>query len=1742
MEIIPGYQHIRNIHEDFKTIVFLAEDLNGKKFVIKTHNKEYISIEETSNLKHEFLVIQDLDIPGIVHNYKYIRSNKNVFLIKEYFDSISLKEYLSKNKIDIFSRLEISIQLADIVSHLHEQNIIHKDINPANILINTKTKEIKLTDFSIASFLTQEKLELSSSYRLEGTPAYMSPEQTGRINRNLDYRSDLYSIGITLYELFTGELPFLSHDLSELIYCHISKLPKTPIKVNEDLPLIISKIITKLLSKNAEDRYQSSKGLKFDLNKSLKYLRSSNKDLNFTVGDIDQSSIFLLPQKLYGRNKELSILLEGLRKVSLGNSQVVFLRGISGTGKTTLVRELYQPIIEKRGFFIQGKFQQYKRDIPYQGIIQAFKSLIKILLIEHSDDLDLWKSKLLSEVGSNIQILIDYIPELELIIGTQPKPSELRAVEAQNRFIRAFCEFIRVFSNINHPLVVFIDDLQWADSSSLNLIQEIITNGKLDYFFFITAYRSDDKSSENFLGYTINQIKKRCNTLNILDIELLKLEDTKLLVSETLNCDINHSSELAELLFRISIGNPLFLSQLLYSLYANNQIYFNFDNAQWEWAIETLKSENISDKDIVDLFSAKIIKLPEKAQEVIKLASCIGSHFDLKTLSKIYGDIPSNTASILWPALQSEIVIPINQTYKLPVAFEDDKTVEQFATAATISYQFLHDRVQQAAYNLIPESDKHLFHQKIGDILLNKFEYKDIEDHIFDIVNQWNKCKYNIKYSSKRIELAKLNLVAGRKAKSAIAYISSIKYLEVGLYLLDDKDWDDNYELIFDLNLELLEAEYFNINPVKTEELSLEIQKNAKSLLDLIKVYELQVPYYFTQNNPKKSVFLALEILKSLGVEFPIYLNKISLIIELTKIRIYQGKRKIEDLVDLPLMTDPYKVAAMKILMSVVPASYVSKPELYPFVITQMVLISLKYGNISISSFAYNNLGVIYSGLLQNYKTGYRLGKLALDIQNRFNADYMKSKNYLVFNNFIRHWQEPLKKSMEGLLEGIQFGFQTGDIENSCHCAAFYISQLFFSGEQLDLVNEKQLSMLEMMMQYGQELDAKHTKLWLQVVCNLTEDSDDFTSINGDYFRESIDLEKLVNSGSYLIVFPFYIARLFLLCIYGNTSDAYGIIVESLRYKSSGIGLIYSSMFSFYSSLSLTMNFDSMSQIKNRKIHKIISSSLGELKKLSSECKEIYLNKYMLLKAEVSRLSEEVDQTLIFYNKAIYYSGQHGFIQEKALACERAATYSESIDMIQLKTFFIQEAYYAYLEWGASAKVKLLLNKYPFLDKKFKDSFYENCSIDLSAVSSLSSSLEDLDIASAIKASQAISSEIALDSLIKKLMQVLLESAGAQSGILVLIRHKKLCVEAVAKASNILNILRPSALLEEYSDAPSNVFGFVQLTHEKIVVNNSSNKHQFVNDSYIQKNKPKSFLCMPILNQMNLIGMVYLENNISFDAFRFDRLELLNLLCSQAAISLNNSFLFTDLQISKAREQAEREINELKSRFISMTSHEFRTPLTAILGTTELIKHYGQGWDTEKQHSYLDRIQRNVKHMTGLLDDVLVLSKADVGKTEFNPVSIDLTVFCSSLVEEFQLNTKRGQKIEYVLEGKQTTCFSDEKILRQILSNLLSNAIKYSPESSIVCFTVTFSNDEVIFLIKDQGIGIPESDQPHLFESFQRATNVGQIQGTGLGLAIVKKSVELHQGTITFESTASQGTTFIVRLPITAESLGIESH
>lgn len=1735
----PGYSLQEEIYIGAKTVVFRALRESDKKFVIlKTVQAEYPSINEISQLRYEYQVSHSIDYSGIVRTYSLEIYKNNIGIVKEDFNAITLKEFFQTNGISISCFLEVAIQLADILAHLHQLNIIHKDVNPSNILINAETTQVKITDFSIASQLQTETYQRSSYALLEGTPAYISPEQTGRMNRALDYRTDLYSLGVTFYEFLVGHLPFQTSDLLELIHQHISEYPVPPDRLSSKVPTAISNIVMKLMAKNAEERYQNALGLKADLDHCLNQLTSRDYIPSFSLGKLDYNSQFLIPQKLYGRATEVSKLLSAFERVSNGNTELVLVSGYSGIGKTSIVNEIHKPILQKRGFFVRGKFEQFQRNIPYFAFLQGFREFAKYLLSEPPEIIDSWRTRLLSSLGKNGQIIIDQIPEIELIIGSQPQVPGLGTIEAQNRFNQIFQSFIRVFSQPEHPLVVFLDDLQWADFASLKFIERVFSDPNNHHLLLIGAYRDNEVNAIHPLAQLISNTNGKNIKSTSVHLEPLKFNAVHQLVSETFHSDSDKSILLSELVYHKSGGNPFYLNQLLLALYREKCVYFDYQEEKWAWNIQRIQSVKVSDFSIIDLIVKSIVDLPIETQSILKFAACIGNHFNLNTLSIISKNSMHHTAAKLWYALQKGLVLPLDRNYKIPlVSIDGNNELEE-----NISYQFLHDRVQQSVYSLIPpEKRKHL-HLNIGETLLNKrTEIERYGDNdIFDIVNQMNFGIDLLFKQSQRTQLAYLNQSAGEKAKLSAAYEAAKQYYDLCLKLLPKSTWQDNYDFTMSVHLAALELAYLNIDFDGASFLLKTILSVAKKQEDIVQAYEFQIPYYFTQNQPTKAINTALKALKMLGIALPSKPNELNILIGILRVKIFQRNIKINDLVNLQIMNNSRYLLAMRILMAVIPATFVANPKLFPVAISKMVELSLRYGNSQYSIFAYNSYGTLQCGPLQNFDAGYNYSILALDLLKKYNAVGFSAKAYMVFNVFNRLWTDHINKSVKSLPKGIAMGLEYGDLEYALHCASFCGIYIFLSGSVLDTVREKQKQYSDFLSTNKQEFQLYHSNIWRQVAENLVNTESINHKLTGSFFNVKKDSPILLSSNNELCIVACYLASSMLAYIFNEFETALVFSNYTNNHISGVPGLIYIAIHYFYMSLSILHQYQNLEKGKQKSTLKKLNKLISKLEIWSLSCPENFLHKYQLVKAEYAKVVSRHSEAMDFYDLAISSASKSGYIQEGAIANERAAEFYFEIGRTKVAQVYLTDAYYAYAKWGAIAKVRQLQEKYPDIFSRLQKSSQTTCSIQTTESSATTTGLIDLDLASVLKVSQAISEEIILDQLLEKLMQVLMQSAGAQSIFLILERNDNFVIEASARKDQ--KSIRQSIPVATSEQVPYSVINYVARTLDPVFLGNAALASNFANDPYIQSQQTKSLLCLPMINQGHLIGMVYLENDLAYDAFRGDHLEVLRLLCAQAAISLENAYLYEDLQQSQAREQAEREINELKSRFISMTSHEFRTPLTAILGTTELIKHYGQGWDTKKQHTYLDRIQKNVKHMTGLLDDVLVLSKADVGKIEFNPQPIDLVAFCNSLVEEFQLNTKRDQRVEFEVHGNPPNSLADEKILRQILSNLLSNAIKYSPENTVVQFNVNFSDDEATFCIQDQGIGIPEADQKHLFESFHRATNVGQIQGTGLGLAIVKKSVELHQGTIAFESVAEQGTTFIIKLPISAKALGIESN
>ena len=916
---LSGYEITEQLYAGHRTLVYRGvRHQDQVSVVIKLLRNEFPSFNELVQFRNQYAIAKTLNSPNIITTYSLEPYNNSYALIMEDFGGVSLKEWAIKTRIELSLQdfLRIVISLSETLNTLHINKIIHKDLKPANILVNPDTKEVKLIDFSIASLLPRESIAIQNVNNLEGTLAYLSPEQTGRMNRGIDYRSDFYSFGITLYELLTKKLPFVANDPMELVHCHLAKSPIPVHELDTEIPLALSAIISKLMAKNAEDRYQTALGLKHDLERCLDQLQGTGTIEIFPLGERDMSDRFLIPEKLYGREQEVSKILNAFERVSQGGVEMMLVAGSSGIGKTAVVNEVHKPITRQRGYFIKGKYEQFQRNIPFSAFVQAFRDLMTKLLSESDVQLQNWKDKILQALGENGQILIEVIPELVSIIGQQPLVPELSGNAAQNRFNQLMQKFVNVFTSVEHPLVIFLDDLQWADLASLKLLQLLMKDS--EHLLVIGAYRDNEVSSTHPFTMTVEDLLKTGAVINTVTLKPLTENDLNQLVADTLNCDRSKSQILTELIFQKTKGNPFFATQFLKTLYEGGQIFFDAAKRYWQCDITQTKALAIAD-DVVEFMSLQLQKLPTETQEILKLAACIGAQFDLQTLALISGLSSKNTANALWSAIQEELVIPITDVYKF---FPELDCQTDCLADINATYRFLHDRVQQASYSLILDNQRHIIHLKIGQLLRQQHPLEQNDSHIFEIVNQLNLGAFCIEQNLELNELAQLNLKAGCKAKLSTAYGSASEYFRDGLKALGHDCWKTSYALSVQLYQELAEVEYLKANFVLALDVSKVVIEEAKTLLDKIRSYELTVQVYISLDKQVEAIETGLTTLALLGV---------NLVPEEADHQPYLERLpSVESLAQYPTTTDPVILAALRILMAITPPIHHVKPHLFP--------------------------------------------------------------------------------------------------------------------------------------------------------------------------------------------------------------------------------------------------------------------------------------------------------------------------------------------------------------------------------------------------------------------------------------------------------------------------------------------------------------------------------------------------------------------------------------------------------------------------------------------------------------------------------------------------------------------------------------------------------------------------------------------------------------------------------------------
>ncbi|MEG4147005.1 AAA family ATPase [Microcoleus sp. Pol12B5] len=1820
--IFRGYQINEQIYAGNRTLVYRGRRSSDQQpVVIKLLRNDFPRFNELVHFRNQYVIAKNLEIPGTVKAYSLEIYNNHYGLVMEDFGGISLSSYLASlvfasneplKGLPINEFLPIAIQIANSLDGLYRHHIIHKDLKPANILINPASKQVKLIDFSIASLLPRQTQEIQNPNLLEGTLPYISPEQTGRMNRGIDYRTDFYSLGVTFYELLTRQLPFQSEDPIELVHCHLAKQPIPLHHLNKSVPLVLSEIVSKLMAKNAEDRYQSAIGLKFDLENCLYQWQKTGEIASFKLGQRDLCDRFIIPEKLYGRENEVFSLLAAFDRVSAGSAEMILVAGFSGIGKTAVVNEVHKPIVAARGYFIKGKFDQLERSQPFSAFVQAFRDLMNQLLSETDAKVEQWKTQILAALGENAQVIVEVIPELERIIGEQPPAPELSGSAVQNRFNRLLENFIQLFTTEEHPLVIFLDDLQWADSASLKLIQLLTSDRSRRYLLLIGAYRDNEVSPVHPLVVTLSEIQQTGATVNTITLAPLDCFNLNCLIADTLVCSKALAMPLTELVYQKTQGNPFFSTQFLKSLHEDGIIEFNLEARYWQGDIALVRTLALTD-DVVAFMAIQLRKLPIRTQEVLKLAACIGNQFDLATLAIVDENLPTETATALWKALQEGLILPVSDVYKFYQQCSKDLAEpagrEESANLLTSNeqlakYKFLHDRVQQAAYSLIPEDQKRSTHLKIGQLLFKQTSEVEREERVFEMVNHLNRAIKLVSDPVQRQKYAQLNLIAGRKAKAATAYAAAFECLSKGIELLATDCWDSQYQLTLNLYEEAVEAAFLSGEFEQMDQWVQIVLQQAQTSLDTVKVYTVRIQSYIAQNNLPLAEKTALIVLKQLGVEFPDNPSpeKVQQTQEETKRKF--ASHRLEELINLPKMTDSYYLAALRILGTVVSASYQSASKLFPLIVCKPIELSLTYGNAPTSAFSYAWYGLIHAGTGGDIDIGYQSGEVALGLLNHLKSKELKTKTYNLVYGYVRHWKRYPEDSLPFLLEAHQIALEAGELEYAAYGLYNYTALSFSMGRDLAEMERETETFERAIHQIRQGNALSFVKIFRQAVLNLRGKTDNPCRLVGEAYDEDIMIpQHQANKVQYAIC-SVYLNKLILGYLFENSQQALENAVLAEQYSDAlTAGLQYSLIY-FYGSLTYLGVYAEADAETQAALLKKVAVNQAKSQRWAEYAPMNHLHKFYLVEAERHRVLGQQVEAMDFYDRAIALAKENKYLNEEALANELAAKFYLQWGKEKIAQLYLIDAYYAYSRWGAKAKIDDIEQRYsqllaPILQHHQVRLFevvttsHDTSSSSKNQTIAGSTSTAVIDLPTVIKAYQVLSSEIKLEQLLTTLMEVALQNAGAQTGVLILKEEENWKI-AVHCSDSQGCILQETIGIEESESIPQTVINYVKRSTETLVFDDIKTELIFTSDPYIKQHQPKSILCTPIIHQGKMMAILYLENNLTTGAFTGDRVALLNILCSQAAISLENARLYQQSQQLYQQSQdyaqkLEQSIQNLKQmqlqlvqgekmsalgNLVAGVAHEINNPVGFIAGNLQPAQEYvgdlfnlidlyqenfpNPGGDIETEIKDMDleylredlpkligSMKEGVERIRNISTSLRTFSRADSDR----PVAFNIHDGLESTLLILKHRLKASEfrpAIEVVREYGNLPlikCFPGQ--LNQVFMNVLANAIdaleelnkgrsfseiKNLPNQITVQTALSEDNNQVLIRIKDNGVGMSAEVQENIFNHLFTTKPVGQ--GTGLGLSIAHQIVvEKHGGTLFVNSSLGQGSEFVISIP-----------
>lgn len=1516
---IADFSLIEKLHEGSQSIVYRAYNHRDSiPVIIKVlrtfdSNLKAISWQREAliaRFSQEYEITQLVEGDGIVKCLGLKCSSNDAFMVLEDFGGISLDRILPDSGLPLIESVELAIQVVNILGRVHGMRVIHKDINPSNLVYNRATQLVKLIDFGIASRFGQVSLADTSARKLEGTLAYLSPEQTGRTNHPIDYRSDFYSLGVTLYEILTGRTPFIGYEPLEIIHAHLAQAPLPLHQVRPDVPEALSGIVLKLLSKIPEERYQSSHGLKQDLQRCLELLKATGSVATFQPGLGDFSESLHFSQKLYGRETEIKTLIASFERVRLaGRSESVLVAGYSGIGKTALVNELRQYVLLQGGCFISGKFDQFRRNIPYSALTEAIGQRLRQILNQPEQILAQWKTALGEVVGDYGQLLNDVIPELALIIKPQPPLAALPPSEFETRFSSLMRRLVRSLASADSPLVIFLDDLQWADLPSIALLKLLQTDPQSSYILLLGTYRSHEVDISHPLRLMLDEMSQLGEAPTILNLTPLQLQDTRSFLSECLRRKPEEVSNLATLCQEKTQGNPFFLRQFIESLCETRLLQLNLDTGEWFWLIDEIRNRNLTD-DVAKFIAQRLETLKLKTRELLSLSAFLGSRFDLLPLTTLSELSALEVEGCLNEAVESGFIQRIEKS-AIPQSTKDDPIDSLY----NFTLYFIHDYVQQAAYSLIPCDEAKLVHLRIARMLVAQVKSDELDEQIFDLVNHYRQALELVKDTKECFAIARYALAAGIRAKQSAAFQLSLNFMDTGIKLLEENAWETNYEFTLSLYREAAEAAYLATNFERMEALISVVLANARTLLDQVLVHEMKINALMAMKQLTEAIDYAINILSLLKVHLPRNPHKLHVLWGLLSTKAVLWGRKIDDLVALPIATDVTILATARILISILSAAYYAKPDLIPLLIFNLISITIKYGIGSESSYAFTVWGLLLCSI-GDINSGYSFGKMALRLNNRVQVRRLQDRSIHVFNYHIRFWKEHYRFCQQDLLQIYNFILDGGDLEFASYAAHAHCAISYYLGDELQQLASKMTDFSKVIRRLGHEPSLHTHEIHRQLVLNLAGLSENPDQMCGDAFNENTMIPRLLAENDVSNLFVFYSKKLILNTLLGNYAEAAQAAVENKKYLEGAKSTIYLPCYYLFDALAHTALYDIKPVNEQRYICRRVKRDRKKLKVWAELAPMNHHHHLALLDAEIARIEGRELAAMQFYEIAITAARQQGYINDEALANELTARYYLSRGNERIASVYLMDARKSYESWGAKAKVDRLNATYPELLEEAATTAIaafertkqidHDTKTDLTSISRLFQKTfrveeSQLDAVTLIKSLQAISEEILLPKLIQKLMQIVIEAGGADRSVIILVEGEKLIVQDECQISKASSAQKMPIFIEEYTDCPKSIIQYVARTQSYVLLNEANQEEYFTQDPYIISAQPKSVLCIPLINQSQLIGILYLENNLTTQAFTSTRLEVLKLLSSQAAISLQNAQLYVALGESEKK-------------------------------------------------------------------------------------------------------------------------------------------------------------------------------------------------------------------------------------------------